>query len=166
MHEPAEDMYGKVMSIPDDLIIKYFELATDIHPDELESKKELLKKNKVNPRDLKMELAREITRLYHGKEEAIKAEEHFKSVVQRKEIPDDIPEFAVPSDMIENGTVNMPPLMVAAGLTSSNSEGRRLIEQGGVKLNSTPVEGHRDICIKDNDILQVGKRRFVKLIVD
>ena len=130
IYEPAEDMYGKVMSIPDDLIIKYFELATDIHPDELESKKELLKKNKVNPRDLKMELAREITRLYHGKEEAIKAEEHFKSVVQRKEIPDDIPEFAVPSDMIENGTVNMPPLMVAAGLTSSNSEGRRLIEQG------------------------------------
>lgn len=166
IYEPAEDMYGKVMSIPDDLIIKYFELATDIHPDELERKRELLENDKVNPRDLKMELAREITKLYHGEDEAIKAEEYFRSVVQRKEIPDEIPDFVVPADMIENGMVNLPPIMVAAGLTSSNSEGRRLIEQGGVKINSIPVKEHRNIPIKNNDILQVGKRRFVRLIID
>ncbi|HHW71205.1 MAG TPA: tyrosine--tRNA ligase [Clostridiales bacterium] len=166
IYEPAEDMYGKVMSIPDDLIIKYFELATDIHPDELERKRELLENDEVNPRDLKMELAREITKLYHGEDEAIKAEEYFRSVVQRKEIPDEIPDFVVPADMIENGMVNLPPIMVAAGLTSSNSEGRRLIEQGGVKINSIPVKEHRNIPIKNNDILQVGKRRFVRLIID
>ena len=166
VYEEAEEMYGKVMSIPDELIIKYFELATDIHPDELECKRELLKKDKVNPRDMKMELAREITSLYHGRDKAMKAEEYFKSVVQRREIPDDMPEFVVPKDMIENGTVDMTHLLSAAGLTSSNSEGRRLIQQGGVRVNSIQVRDHRDVFIKRNDILQVGKRRFVRLIID
>ncbi len=166
IYEPAEDMYGKVMSIPDDLIIKYFELATDIHPDELTFKREQLEKDNVNPRDMKMELAREITTLYHGRDKAMKAEEYFKSVVQRKEIPEDISEFVVSPDMIVNGVVDMPPLMVAAGLTSSNSEGRRLIEQGGVKINSIPVRDHKDVFIKHNDILQVGKRKFVRLVIE
>lgn len=166
IYEEAEDMYGKVMSIPDDLIIKYFELATDIHPDELECKKELLEKDKMNPRDMKMELAREITSLYHGRDKAIKAEEYFKSVVQRKEIPEDMPEFVVPDGMIVDGSVDMTQLLLEAGLTSSKSEGRRLVEQGGVRINSIQVRDHRDVFIKRNDILQVGKRRFVRLIID
>lgn len=166
IYEEAEDMYGKVMSIPDDLIIKYFELATDIHPDELECKKDLLEKDKINPRDMKMELAREITSLYHGRDKALKAEEYFKSVVQRKEIPEDMPEFMVPSEMIVNGSVDMTQLLLEAGLTSSKSEGRRLIQQGGVRINSIQVRDHRDVFIKRNDILQVGKRRFVRLIID
>ena len=91
INESPNDMYSKVMQIPDDLIIKYFELATDIHPDEIDKIKEELEKGEVNPRDIKMRLSREIVTLYHNDKEAILAEEYFKSLFQKNEIPEDIP---------------------------------------------------------------------------
>lgn len=163
--ELPEDMYGKVMSIPDELIIKYFELATDIHPDELVYKKMLLSRHNINPMDVKMQLAREIVSLYHDMDKALKAEEYFKMVVQRKELPANMPVFEVPKEIMTNGSVDMSKLMVMAGLVSSTSEGRRIISQGGVKINGITVREHKDVFIRHNDVLKVGKRRFMRLVI-
>ena len=98
INEDAQNIYGKVMSIPDHLIIKYFRLVTDVHPDEVDSMEKVLDSNEVNPRDLKMKLAFEITKLYHGDKEAVRAEENFISVFQRKGIPEDMAEYRLDAE--------------------------------------------------------------------
>ncbi|MFL0247048.1 tyrosine--tRNA ligase [Candidatus Clostridium stratigraminis] len=157
INEPAKDMYVKTMQIPDDLIIKYFELATDIHPDEIDKIKEELKKG-VNPRDVKMILAKEITSLYHGEAEAKLSEEYFKSLFQKNEVPLDIPEFKLsPGETLIE-------ILINSNLISSKSEARRLIAQGGIKLNGEKIFDAMKFNFNNNDILQVGKRNFIKLL--
>lgn len=158
INEPAKDMYVKTMQIPDNLIIKYFELATDIHPDEIDKIKEELK-NGANPRDVKMRLAKEITSLYHGEAEAMSSEEYFKSLFQKNEVPIDIPEYklSLKETLIE--------ILINSNLISSKSEGRRLIIQGGVKLNGEKIFDSSKFNFNNNDILQVGKRNFLKLLL-
>ena len=160
IYESANDMYTKVMQIPDNLIIKYFELATDIHPDEIDKIKESLKKDKVNPRDIKMRLAKEIVTLYHDKEEALSAEEYFKRLFQKNEIPEDIEHIKI------EGNENIVDVITKAKLVSSKNEGRRLIEQGGVKLNGTKISNFDNLVIKNDDLIQVGKRKFVKILIE
>jgi tyrosyl-tRNA synthetase len=94
INEEPNEIYGKTMSIPDELIIRYFELVTDIHPDELDVMRQQMKENSINPRDLKMRLAREIVAMYHGQDAGLKAEEHFKSVFQKGALPEEIPEVS------------------------------------------------------------------------
>lgn len=159
INEEADIMYKKVMEIPDDLIIKYFELATDIHPDEVDSIKELLEKGEVNPRDIKMRLAREIAKLYHNENEALLAEEHFKSIFQRNEIPEDMPEVS-----LEFGE-GIVEAIVKSGLIASKSEAKRLIQQGGVKVNGERVLNMQEVNLKNKDVIKVGKSKFARVII-
>ena len=163
IYEEPDQMYGKVMSIPDELMIKYYELATDIHPDEIEKIKTSLEEGTYHPRDAKMRLAREITALYHGEEAAIKAEEQFKAVFQKGGVPDDIPSFKVPESIISEDGIDMARLIVEAGMAPSTSQARRLISQGAVKVNGEKIDDLKISSLKDQDVVQVGKRNFVKI---
>ena len=107
-----------------------------------------------------MRLAREITGLYHGEDRAAAAEEHFRTVFQKKSAPDDMPEF-----LVNDGDVDMAGLLAESGLTPSKSEARRLISQGAVKLNGVKVEQAAGYEPADGDVLQVGKRSFVRIRV-
>lgn len=163
IYEEPDQIYGKLMSIPDDLMIKYYELATDIHPDEISSIKMGLKDGTYHPRDAKMRLAREITTLYHSKEAAQKAEKQFKAVFQRGGIPDDIATFIIPGEIISEDGVDMARLIAKAGLAPSTSQARRLISQGAVKVNGEKIKEIKNSSLKDEDIIQVGKRNFIKI---
>lgn len=155
INEDENTMYEKIMKIPDNLIIKYFELATDIHPDEIDNIKNDLK-NK-NPRDIKMRLANEIVKLYHGEKNAVKAEEHFKTVFQNNSIPEDIKEIKIDENE------DIISCIVAAGFSSSKSDARRLIKQGAVKVNGDKITEF-NICLKNGSILKVGKAKLVRII--
>ncbi len=161
--EEPKDMYGKVMSIPDNLITRYFELITDIHPDELAMIKESLNSGNINPRDMKMRLAREITALYYGLDVAVLAEEHFKLVFQRRELPESIAEYEIPLSMIESDGIDAVKLLVSAGFVSSNSEARRLISQGAVKVNGNKISEFKIAGLCDGDVVQAGKLKFIKV---
>lgn len=159
--EKANVMYEKAMTIPDELIIKYFELVTDIHPDVVEKIKVDLQKNIVNPRDIKMGLAKEIVRLYHGEEKANEAENRFKEVFQQGQIPNDIKTVEVLKhdfDLIDE--------LVKNKLVSSKSEVRRLITQGGIKVNNEKLLDINEINLKDTMVVQVGKKKFIKICVN
>lgn len=157
IYDSPELMYTKTMEIPDDLIIKYFELATDIHPDKINEMKANLESDSVNPRDVKMSLAKEIVRLYHSEEDSLKAEHHFVHVFQKNQMPEDLEPVKI------TDTMNFIEVIVYAKLASSNSEARRLITQGGVRINGEKVNDFNDVKLKDEDIIQVGKKKFAKI---
>ncbi len=158
--EPPEEMYGKTMRIPDELIYQYFELVTDVSLQELQEIKQRLESGNVNPRDLKKRLAFTIVRMYHGEDAARQAEAHFERVVVKKEIPEDIPEFKV-----ESGKHRLVDLLVAAGLIQSKSEARRRIRQGGVSVEGSVVKDEfLELEITRPTVVKAGKRAFVKLI--
>jgi tyrosyl-tRNA synthetase len=157
INESAKDIYVKTMQVPDNLIIKYFELATDIHPDQIEKIKTELDSG-VNPRDIKMRLAKEITNLYQGEANAQLAEEHFKSLFQKNEIPEDIPEFII------SGHEALLEIITNSDLAQSKSEARRLIVQGGVKVNGKKITDTAKCEFNNKDIVQVGKRKFMRLL--
>ncbi len=156
--EPPDQIYGKAMSISDDAMPEYFSLATTLPSTEVNSILDALKNEKIHPRDAKMRLAREIVSLYHGSQAAKDAEEQFKQVFQQKGMPSEMPsfEFTAPANIIK--------VMVDAGLTSSKSEARRLIEQNGVKIDGETV-GSIDLELTDQveQVIQVGKRKFARI---
>ncbi len=159
VEESPNEMYGKTMSIPDNLIYNYFELLTDISLKELQSIKDQLSDPHVNPMKLKRLLARTLVRMYHNQEWAKKAEDHFDIIHKKKDIPEDISEYRLAQNL-----VRLIDLMVEAGLVSGKSEARRIIRQGGVKLNGEIVKNELlEIKIEDEMILKVGKRKFLKL---
>jgi len=161
INEDPNNMYGKLMSIPDSLISRYYELLTDVSKDELNDIAELLKNPTINPRDIKMKLARTIVTQYYNEEIAAKAEQEFVNVVQNKGIPQDIPEHQV-----EDGKL-LVDIMVELALTESKGEARRLIKGGGVKLDNQKVNDQNQALSfgdKDSLVLQAGKRKFVKLV--
>ncbi|MCK9484002.1 MAG: tyrosine--tRNA ligase [Candidatus Marinimicrobia bacterium] len=160
--EPNE-MYGKVMSIPDSLILKYFTLVTDYSLDQLQELKRRLDDQHTNPMVLKKELARTIIAMYHSNESARSAEQNFERVFSKKEIPVDIEEIVVASS-------DLPKLLVKAltdcGAVASNGEARRLIQQGGVRVNDEKINDvNYTFNQKGKYITKVGKRRFIKFIV-
>jgi tyrosyl-tRNA synthetase len=159
INESPKEMYSKIMQIPDYLIIKYFELATDIHPDEIDEIKKIMKEGKLNPRDIKMKLSWEIVALYSNDREATLAEECFKKLFQKKEIPEDISSIRVTSKE------NIIDAITMAKLVGSKSEARRLMDQGGVKVNGEKVIDFKNLILKNDDIIQVGKRKFVRVEV-
>lgn len=162
--EDPNTMYEKVMKVPDELIIKYYNLCTDVHPDEIEKIEQRLK-NGENPRDIKMELAKEITTLYHNKELAQKAEEHFKTAFQKQEAPEDIPELQYKNeDNMQVGNALLDTILTS-GKYKSKGELRRLFEQGAVKLNGEKITDYKTITqIKNNDIIQIGKGNFFRIV--
>ena len=156
--EKPEIMYEKAMTLPDELIIKYFELVTDIHPDDIEKIKVELSSSDVNPRDIKMRLAKEIVKLYHGEEKALISENRFKNVFQKKQIPDDIEVITVKKDNLD-----IAEILVNNNIIKSKNEFRRLISQGGVKLNDKRILDLSEIDLENNPVLQIGKKKFVKI---
>lgn len=156
--EEAGIMYQKSMEIPDELIIKYYNLVTDVHPDEVNKIESQLKEGSVNPRDIKMNLAREIVTLYHGEESAKEAEERFKSVFQKGQIPEDIQTIQVEEDGFD-----LIEVLVANEIVKSKSEVRRLASQGGVKVNGEKVEDLSTIVKESELVVQIGKKKFVKI---
>jgi len=159
INEPPGEVYGKIMSLPDELMLLYFELVTPIPPEELEEIRRGLSSGQLHPRDVKMKLARLITSMYHGEEAALAAEEEFRRIFQKGELPQEIPEI-----VLKPGTVWLPRLMVQAGLVSSTSEARRLIRQGGVKVQGEKVvDPDLHLELRDGMVLQAGKRRFARI---
>ena len=157
--EDAAVMFEKVMTIPDNLIIKYFELVTDVHPDKVDEIKNSLE-NGMNPRDVKLELAREIVELYHGKSAVQSAEERFKIVFQKRQIPDDIKTVEC---LISN--FNLAEIIVSNGLAKSKNEFRRLVTQGGVKINGEKITSLETIKETSEIIVQIGKKHFIKIVL-
>lgn len=157
--DTANDMYGKVMSIPDKLIVQYFTLATDTPPEELTTIQAELKKKKTSPRDTKAKLARAIVALYHGATAATEAEFEFTHVHRQKGQPSDMPTIE-----IRGGEHPILNLLINNKLASSRSEARRLVEQGGVKIDRRVIsDWSESVVVVDGAVLQVGKRKFVKL---
>lgn len=165
INEDAPNMYGKVMSIPDQLIVKYFRLVTDVHPDEIDEMERAMRNNEVNPRDLKMKLALEITKLYHGDWEAVRAEQNFVSVFQKKGIPDDIMEYRLDDKLFSESSVDMADLLVKLGFCSSKSEARRLISQGAVRINGRKLTDMYAVGLDNGDIIQAGKLKFARILI-
>ena len=164
--EEPNIMYEKIMKIPDNLIIKYYELCTDVHPDDIEKIKARMDGGE-NPRDIKMELAKEITTLYHNAGDAEKAEEHFKTAFQMQQAPDDAPELVITSKDPMEMRGQLMDLLVSAGKYKSKGHLRRLFEQGGVKINGARVVDLKDITSLENGtIIQIGKGSFFKVIYE
>lgn len=159
VNEPTQVMFKKVMEIPDKLIPKYFELATDEHPDRIAEIKEELNEGK-NPRDIKLLLARIITRLYHEEPEVKRAEEYYHTAFSQKLIPDCIPEIRVEA---HGKLVDIIPMLVERKHVLSGGEFRRLVRQGGIRLNQDKVET-LEVDLKNGDVLKIGKKHFVRIL--
>ena len=157
--DAAEDMYGKVMSLPDSAMPIYFKLVTRFTPAQIADIERGLAGGTLHPRDAKMQLAREIVSVFHDEAAAARAEEHFVTVFQQRELPANMPELRL------EGPINVVDLIVSAKLASSKSEARRLVEQGGVKLDGRTVESI-SLTVEPGQeaVLQVGKRKYLRLL--
>lgn len=164
--ETPREMYGKTMSLTDELMLRYFELVTAVSMEDIKEIDTGLENGELHPRDVKMRLAREIVAQYHGHDAATAAEEEFKRIFQQKDLPDDVPGFNVTNDMLENGAIWLPKLIAVAKLAGSTSEARRLIQQGGVKVDGEKInDPNCNIKPASNMIIQVGKRKFIRITV-
>ena len=162
--EDPNEIYGKAMSIPDQLMLKYYEMATDISSEELDRLKKGLNDGTVHPRDAKMRLAYTFVRMFHGESAAEEAERRFVTVFQQRSLPEDIAETPLSATKLEGGTIRLINLLVELGLQSSNSEAKRSIAQGAVKINEQKrTDPYEAIAVADGDIVQVGKRKFAKI---
>ena len=161
INEPADEIYGKVMSISDELMLRYYELLSDMTLVELDTLKGELKDGSMHPMAAKKQLAREMVGRYHGVEAAGTADENFIKRFRNNETPEDMPEFVLTP---EGDKVLLCKVLAESGLVKSNSEGRRSIQGGGVKVNGEKVaDENLEIACTGEYIVQVGKRRFAKL---
>ena len=160
IYESAKSKYQKVMEIPDELIVKYYTLLTDVDDEIIKEVEAKLKDESVNPRDIKMDLAREIVSLYHTEEEVEQAEERFKMIFQMGQKPKDIDTVNVSKEDFD-----LISIVVDKGLVSSKSEFRRLLLQGGIKINDKKITMEKDLPKEGEIVVQVGKKKFMKIIV-
>ena len=165
INEPPQEIFGKVMSISDDLMWRYYELCTDLSVDEIASLRRAAEHGERNPRDIKAELAKMIVRDFHSATDAARAEEEFNRIFRSKQAPEEIEERAVPA-----GNWNLPELLVELELASSKAEARRLIEQGGVYIDGERCTAVNRVLMLaasqppfDSKNIRVGKRRFVRV---
>lgn len=160
IYESAKSKYQKVMEIPDELIVKYYTLLTDVSDEKIKEVKSKLKDENINPRDMKMDLAREIVSLYHTAEEVDQAEERFKMIFQMGQKPKDIDTINA-----EKENFDLIQIVVDKGLVSSKSEFRRLLAQGGVKINDKKITKEEFLPKEGELVVQIGKKKFIKIIV-
>ncbi len=161
VNEPAREMYGKLMSVPDDLMWKYFEYILCWPRDQVRDTHAKVASGALHPRDVKDRLGREVVARFIGEDEATAASEEFTRIFAQKELPDEIPEVAVPF-----GEIGLLTLMVKAGLAKSNGEARRLVQQGAVRINEAKIDDERaQIVPEEGMIIRSGKRGFAKLII-
>lgn len=158
--DTPEDIFGKTLSIPDELLFTYFELTTNTPQDELSSIKESLENKNVNPRDLKRQLGRALVELYHSAEAAQAAQDNFDKLFINKEIPDDMPELK-----LDEKEIPISDLIVKINFAPSKGEARRLVQQGGVSIDGEKITDINFVVTTESDkILKVGKRKFIKLL--
>lgn len=164
--ESPHAIYGKIMSISDDLMLTYFELATEIPMDEVNALLTDVRTGRLHPKAAKQRLAREIVSMYHGADAALQAEQEFERVHAQHNLPSDIPEVRIPDSAFRDGRIWICRLLVAAGMAKGTGEARRLVEQGGVSLNRTKVPSPDTEYTRQEvsgAVLQVGSRRFARL---
>jgi len=160
--EPPKEIFGKIMSIPDDLIYTYFELLTDVSGDDLRKIKKDLNDKKTNPMILKKRLGKEIVRMYYNKKEADKACDEFEKVFSKKELPDEIPVKYFEHDEPE---IWIGHLLVKAGCAKFTSEVRRLIKQGGLYIDNKRIDDEElKVPVEGEKLVKLGKRRFYKIV--
>ncbi|MDZ7763337.1 MAG: tyrosine--tRNA ligase [Melioribacteraceae bacterium] len=158
--DSPKDIFGRTLSIPDNLIYTYYELTTDLNLEELAKVKEDLEVNNVNPRDIKRNLANKLVGMYHSEEAAIAAEKEFDKIFINKDIPDEIPEME-----ISTNSINIVDLIVDVNFAPSKSEARRLVKQGGVSIDGKKISDfNEEVSLSGENVLKVGKRKFIKLI--
>ncbi len=157
--DSANDMYGKTLSIPDNIIFSWFNLATNIDSSELENIKKKLESDSINPMEIKRLLARKIVEFYYDSNSALEAENHFNTVIVSKGIPDNIEDFIIEESML------LVDIIIKANMLSSKSEARRMIKQSAVKIDGDAIDDiHYKIPLNKNIILKVGKRKFLRII--
>jgi tyrosyl-tRNA synthetase len=162
INESPKEIYGKTLSIPDELIYQYFVLTTDTSNIDLKQIQKNLLDTSINPRDIKRNLARKLVEIYHSAQSAIGAEEEFDNIFVKKGIPDEIEEFQLSPDLNE---IDILELIVLVGFAPSKGEARRLIIQGGVTIDGEKITDIKQLIKLDKTmILKVGKRKFIKLI--
>jgi len=167
IEEPPNDMYGKVMSLPDNLMLEYFELLTDVTDEELAGFRQQLSAGSVNPMELKKRLAADIVGQFHGAEAAGDAEAHFRRVVQGREAPADVPEHCIRSGELAAPSgegrfdVSVPDLIVESGIVNSRGEAKRLIGQGAVEIDGERVTGN-SATVPVSSTWKVGKRHWCR----
>ncbi|TCL35801.1 tyrosyl-tRNA synthetase [Anaerospora hongkongensis] len=161
--EAPTEIYGKSMSIPDALMVRYYELVTDVSLEELDSIRTGLENGTLHPRDTKMRLAHTLVRLYHGEAMADQAQNEFIKVFQQGDLPDDIPEFQFEQ---QTEAIWLPKLLTQLMLASSSSEAKRAVQQGSVKINGEKItDTDAKLTVADGMIVQVGKRKFAKIVL-
>ena len=167
--ESPQEIYGKVMSVPDSLILDYFELVTDVPEEEIAEFEKQLKTHSVNPMNLKKRLAHEIVRQFHGKQAADEAEKHFSQVFQKREIPKETSTVELRGALRPKGKLtievqrDITSLLVESGLAKSRSEANRLLAQGAIEVDGEKVSSNL-VTLKDGSVIKVGKRRFLKMV--
>ncbi|MDZ7672762.1 MAG: tyrosine--tRNA ligase [Halanaerobiales bacterium] len=166
VNDKPTEMYGKVMSIPDDLIVRYFELVTNVGVEKVNEIKKEIEVNKVNPMQYKKELAYTIVKEFHGEDDAEMAASEFESVFSKGNLPEDIPEVEIKESKLEDGKLWIVKIVAATGMVDSNSQARRMIKQGAVSIDDKKYEKiNLDLEVKDGMIVQIGKRRYAKIKV-
>lgn len=162
INESAKEIYGKTLSIPDDLIYLYYVLTTDASNDELSLIQQSLTNESINPRNIKRTLARKLVEMYHSLDSAVEAETEFDNIFVKKGLPDEIEEFNIDSSLKE---MEILDLIITVGFAPSKGEARRLVAQGGVTIDGEKVSDIKEVIKLDKTkILKVGKRKFIKLI--
>lgn len=157
--EEPKEMFGKIMSLKDELIIRYFTLVTDVPIAEVRQMEKDLKADKVNPKDLKVRLGKELVTMYHNAQTADQMASEFEQVFSKKQLPKDLP-----SKKLTKKKYLLPELLTELKLVSSKSEARRLTEQGGVKIDNQKItDWKQEVTLKDGQVIQVGKRKFIKI---
>jgi tyrosyl-tRNA synthetase len=161
INEPFDEIFGKIMSVSDELMLRYYELLSDMPLAELEKLKSDIKSGEVHPMQAKKQLGREMVARYHGAEAAVQADENFVKRFRDNQTPDEMPEITIAA---EEGTVLLCKVLAQADLVKSNSEGRRAIQQGGVKVDGEKVSDENlELTVTNEYIIQVGKRRFARV---
>jgi tyrosyl-tRNA synthetase len=157
IEEPPNDMFGKVMSIPDSAIVDYFTLVTALPPDEIDDIRAALEGGTLPPMDAKKRLAEEVTATFYSRAEARAAREYFESTFQRRETPDEMPEHALAAP------AGLTTVLVDSGIAQSNGEVRRLVSQGAVSVNGEPVSDFT-VEVSPGDEIRVGRHRFLRIV--
>ncbi len=164
--EQPQEMFGKVMSIPDDLIASWARYFTDVPEEKIQAMQQAMDAGNLNPRDAKLQLACRIVTMYHDRQKADAAQEHFSRVFTRGEVPEDMPQLDVSDELDDDGKIWIVALIRAADFADSNSEARRLVDGGAVRIDGERItDPHADVEVEDEAVLRVGKRRFARLRV-
>ena len=163
VEDHPNDMYGKVMSVPDNVMVEYFEYLTDVPDEELHEMRRSLGEGSVNPMELKKRLAREITGQFREPGEVMRAQEHFERVVQRGEVPEEVEEYHLAELGQDSQRVSMSDVLLGTATVATRGEAKRLINQGAVEVDGQKV-GTERIEVRDGSIIKVGRRRFIKIV--